>query len=273
MKTRVIAGFAAAAFAISLVLWAPAPWLLVVLLTCAGLSTLEFDRLFFSTKSRSRQTRILFLVLLSILTLRSAPEMAWVFFWLPLLVLSAQHVVQANTKGNFEQSIRDLSIELLGIIYVICMLGFLLPIAESDHGREFLLLLFFLVFAGDTFAYFVGTLWGKHQLAVQISPKKSFEGAVGAVFGSYIFAGIWIGLVFSGEPSPQFLFQLAVLVPVISILAQMGDLFESMLKRSRSQKDSGAFLPGHGGILDRFDGLTLSAPAFYFYLRYLAVAP
>jgi phosphatidate cytidylyltransferase len=270
MRTRIIAGTIAAVAVVALILWGPANAMLLVVLGCAGLSCLEFDKLFFVQKSAMRQLRGLSLVFLSILTLRSAPEMAWVFFWLPLFVLSIQHVIRANTRGDFEQSIRDLSIELLGVLYVVCMLGFIMPIVESgEHGREFLLLLFFLVFSGDTFAYFVGTFWGRHLLANQISPKKSLEGSAGAVVGSLIFAGLWIGLVYTGEPTRAFLVSIVLLVPVVSVLAQVGDLFESMLKRSRAQKDSGQFLPGHGGILDRLDGLTLSAPAFYFFLRYI----
>lgn len=270
MKTRIIAGVLAAVFIISLVAFGPFDAMLIVVLGCAGLSCLEFDKLFFVQRSPMRQLRGLALVFLSILTLRSAPEMAWVFFWLPLFVLSIQHLIRANTRGDFEQSIRDLSIELLGVLYVVCMLGFIMPIVESgEHGREFLLLLFFLVFSGDTFAYFVGSAWGRHSLATQISPKKSLEGSAGAVVGSLIFAGLWIGLVYTGEPTHGFLIAIAVLVPAVSVLAQVGDLFESMLKRSRAQKDSGSFLPGHGGILDRLDGLTLSAPAFYFFLRYI----
>lgn len=270
MKVRIIAGVIAAVLTIALILFGPVELMLIVVLGCAGLSCLEFDKLFFPERSSMRQMRGLSLVFLSILTLRSAPEMAWVFFWLPLFVLSIQHVVRANTRGDFEQSIRDLSIELLGVLYVVCMLGFLIPIVESgEHGREFLLLLFFLVFSGDTFAYFVGTFWGRHLLANQISPKKSLEGSAGAVVGSLIFAGLWIGLIFTGDTTQSLLIAVVLLVPVVSVLAQVGDLFESMLKRSQAQKDSGSFLPGHGGILDRLDGLTLSAPAFYFFLRYI----
>ncbi len=271
MKTRIITGVTAAVLTIALILYGPVPLMLMVVLACAAISCMEFDRLFFTgTKSVMRQTRGLSLVFLSILTLRLATEMAWVFFWLPLFVLSIQHVMRANKRGDFEQSIRDLSIELLGILYVVCMLGFLLPIVESGvYGREYILLLFFVVFAGDTFAYFVGTAWGKHRLATQISPKKSLEGAAGAIVGALIFAGLWWYFVYTGPRDTQLLVGIATLVPVISILAQVGDLFESMLKRSQSQKDSGNFLPGHGGILDRLDGLTLSAPAFYFFMHYI----
>lgn len=270
MKTRIIAGVLAAIFTTWLILAGPVALMLVVVLSCAGLSCLEFDRLFFAKKASIRQLRGVSLVFLAILTLRSAPEMAWVFFWLPLLVLSVQHVMRADRQGDFVQSIRDLSLELLGIVYVVCMLGFLIPIVQSgERGREWLILLFFLVFSGDTFAYFVGTWWGKHRLAHQISPKKSLEGAAGAMVGSFLFAWLWWIFIYRGEKDETTLLAVAVIVPFVSILAQVGDLFESMLKRSQSRKDSGNFLPGHGGILDRLDGLTLSAPAFYFFLRYI----
>ncbi len=270
MSTRIVFGILAALLCIWLVSSGPMSLMVVVVLVAAGLSAMEFDRLLFKERSKRRQLRFVSLVFLAVLTLRSAPEMAWVFLWMPLLVLSVQHVMKANKKGEFERSIRDLAMELLGILYVICMVGFLVPIVESGpNGREYLLLLFFLVFAGDTFAYFVGTWFGKHRLASQISPKKSLEGAAGGVVGALVFAGLWIRFIYTGEVTENFWVKIGVLVPLVSILAQMGDLFESMLKRASSCKDSGHFLPGHGGILDRLDGLTLSAPPFFFFMRYL----
>lgn len=270
MITRTVTGLIAAVFTTWLVLWGPSFLQVATVLAGAGISCLEFDRLFFQKPSPYRQLRGLCLVLLSVLTLRSAPEMAWVFFWLPLCVLAVAHVRRANSSGQIEGEIRELSIELLQVVYIVCAMGFILPILNaSPYGREFLLLLFFLVFSGDTFAYFVGTLWGKHRLASQISPKKSLEGAAGAIVGAMLFALIWLQFVYSGPRPSFFLTALFLLAPFISVLAQVGDLFESMLKRGCARKDSGQFLPGHGGFLDRIDGLTLSAPAFYFFLRYV----
>ncbi len=270
MITRTITGLLAASSAIALVLYGPDALQLCVLLSVAGLSAIEFDRLCFSKVCRVRQVRSLFLVFLCALTLRSAMGLAWLLFAIPLCALAFEHVRVANRSGEFEFEIRGLAMELLGVVYLVCTLGFLLPIVRfGEFGREFLLLLFFLVFAGDTFAYFVGTFFGKHRLAKNISPKKSLEGSVGAVLGSGVFAWIWFEGFYTGPKSSELVLGLWVLVPVVSILAQLGDLFESLLKRSGARKDSGQLLPGHGGFLDRIDGLTFSAPAFYFYIRYV----
>ncbi len=269
MKVRVIAGLIAAILTALLVLYGPFELMFLVVLLCCAWSSFEFNRLFFSRPSAMRQALSLSLILTSIALLRWAPEWSALLVWLPLCVLSVQHLIRANRSGDFEGSIRDLSIEFLGVVYVVCMLGFMLPIAETPRaGRELLLLLFFFVFSGDTFAYFVGTIWGRHRLAEQISPKKSLEGALGAVAGALLFGGLWIYCFRSGTFTVSLAVQVSLLGIGTSVLAQLGDLFESMLKRSRAQKDSGQFLPGHGGILDRIDGLSLSAPAFYLLVRW-----
>jgi phosphatidate cytidylyltransferase len=270
MKVRVVAGVIAAVLTALLVLYGPFELMFLVVVLCAAWSSLEFNRLFFSRPSTMRQALSLSLILISVSLLRWSPEWSSMLLWLPLFVLSLQHLVRANRSGDFEKSIRDLSIEFLGVVYVVCMLGFMLPIAETPQsGRELLLLLFFFVFSGDTFAYFVGTVWGRHRLAEQISPKKSLEGAAGAVVGALLFGGIWVYCFRWATLSFSLAVQVALLGVGTSVLAQLGDLFESMLKRSRAQKDSGQFLPGHGGILDRIDGLSLSAPAFYLVVRWM----
>lgn len=270
MKVRVIAGVIAAALTALLVLYGPFELMFLVVLLFSSWSSLEFNRLFFSRSSTLRQGLSLFLILVCLCVLRWAPNASAVLLWLPLFVLSLQHLIRANRTGGFEGAIRDLSIEFLGVVYVVCTLGFLLPIAETPQaGREWLLLLFFFVFSGDTFAYFVGTIWGRHRLAEQISPKKSLEGAAGAVAGALLFGGLWLYFFRSASFSTALFVKVALLGIGTSVLAQLGDLFESMLKRSCAQKDSGQFLPGHGGILDRIDGLAFSAPAFYFVLRWM----
>jgi phosphatidate cytidylyltransferase len=156
---------------------------------------------------------------------------------------------------------------MLGFWYLVSLFGFLVPIAKLDGGRNLLFLLFIVVFLGDTVAFLVGRKWGKHSLASLVSPKKTVEGAAGGIAGSIVGALGWF-LVFRGDAAwgGRTFWVLVLAAPVLGALGQFGDLFESLLKRSRHQKDSGAFLPGHGGMLDRVDGLALSAPLFYFYL-------
>ena len=119
---------------------------------------------------------------------------------------------------------------------------------------------FLAAFAHDTLAFFVGRSFGRHKLAPRLSPNKTVEGAVGGLSGS-VFAVVamqpWLGI------SPG---QALVLGILAGLSALLGDLTESALKRGFSVKDSGKVLPGHGGILDRFDGVIMTAPLIYIFL-------
>lgn len=270
MIQRTLTGVTVAGLTVALVLYGSGTLQQLVCLMAAALAFREFDRMFFPAPSVARQLRELFLGCLAILVMRSSMGMAWVFLWLPLFVTAIQVLLRAG-KGpdDFERSTRGIALEILGVYYVVSTVGFLMPTVEVDpFGRQYLLLLFFVVFAGDTFAYFVGSLWGRRKLARAISPKKSVEGAAGAIAGAMLFAVLWALFIYTGDKNRYFWVTLLSMVPLVSILAQLGDLFESLLKRSCAQKDSGHLLPGHGGILDRIDGLTFTAPLFYFWVRY-----
>jgi phosphatidate cytidylyltransferase len=148
---------------------------------------------------------------------------------------------------------------LLGV-WVIALTWFSIVFIRAEpNGAWLLLLLLVWVWGADTGAYFVGRRWGKRKLAPTISPGKSVEGVVGGVITTFLLAVI-IGLFFSSTLAYYgALLWLALLVAIISVI---GDLFESMLKRQSGVKDSGQWLPGHGGILDRIDSLLSSAPIF-----------
>lgn len=118
---------------------------------------------------------------------------------------------------------------------------------------------------GDTSAYYIGSLFGRHKLAPQTSPKKSVEGAVASFLGSIMYA-VLCKIIFLDYLS---MVEAIVAAVFISIAAQMGDLFESIIKRNVNVKDSSNILIGHGGVLDRIDSLTLASPLFYFLLLYL----
>jgi phosphatidate cytidylyltransferase len=146
----------------------------------------------------------------------------------------------------------------------LLLVAFPLSFAVRLHGMGTLgpkLLLFALVitWAGDTVAYFVGRAIGKHKFAPVLSPKKTWEGAVGGFFGSLL-----IGVAFSkwiGVPMGQML----AMAAVGNVAGQVGDLLESAYKRSAGVKDSGTLLPGHGGVLDRIDALILAIPVVCYY--------
>jgi phosphatidate cytidylyltransferase len=129
----------------------------------------------------------------------------------------------------------------------------------SREGPRLLLFALVITWAGDTVAYFVGRAMGKHPFAPHLSPKKTWEGAVASLAGSLL-----VGYAFSwwlSAPVPQLL----AMAGVGNLAGQAGDLLESAYKRSAGVKDSGALLPGHGGILDRIDALILAIPAVWYY--------
>lgn len=129
-----------------------------------------------------------------------------------------------------------------------------------DAGCALVWVLFACTWASDTFAYFVGSAFGSHKLASTISPGKTVEGFLGGIIGT-IFTAVIVGTIIFGLP----LVKMAVAGFILSIVATLGDLVESVLKRFANMKESGIFLPGHGGVLDRFDSLFFTAPTFYYF--------
>ena len=152
-----------------------------------------------------------------------------------------------------------------GVIYVPFLLSYLVLIRNSNDGIIWIFLLLVLVFSGDTGAFYAGTYLGRHKLCPSISPGKTIEGAAGG-----LAATLLTGAVFKYFFLPHLSLVLCVCFFIcISVAAQVGDLFESVLKRKGGIKDSGTVLPGHGGILDRIDALLFAAPVAYIFKAYV----
>lgn len=172
-----------------------------------------------------------------------------------------------------EQPLLCLGATMLGAVYPTALLAFLtdLRLARGPHiGDEeafaLTLAVLVLVWATDILAYFVGSRFGRHLLAPAISPKKTWEGAVGGALAALLVGVILKLTLLSFVVWPHVL----VLALLCGTISQLGDLAESRFKRAVGAKDSGAILPGHGGVLDRFDGVLLAAPLAYLYLAYVA---
>ncbi len=150
---------------------------------------------------------------------------------------------------------------LLGILTVGTLGSFVGLARDLPDGAFWVFLILGMTWLNDTFAYFVGHRLGKHRLAPQISPGKTIEGFVGGFFGSLVgFLIFW--WIYDTPISLGFGFALTLLV---GLLGPLGDLSESMIKRSCHVKDSGDIIPGHGGMLDRIDALLFTAPVVYFF--------
>ncbi len=180
--------------------------------------------------------------------------------FLALLVIPATYVFG---QAELEEALPSSAIAVLSTLYIGMLGGSLIRmrkdfIADGPHLIFFLLI---VVWIGDAGAYYIGKTFGRHRLSPRISPKKSIEGMFGGITTS-IIAAIVIHFTFF----PRFPLVHAVIAgTVLSISGVVGDLAESMWKRSASVKDSGTLIPGHGGFLDRFDSIFFTAPILYVY--------
>jgi phosphatidate cytidylyltransferase len=190
----------------------------------------------------------------------------WLLFALAIAVLVFSLVSLFSIK-DIRESAGDVALLFLGILYVPFLLSHLGLIRMLPNGIQWIFLLLVIVMAGDTGAFYTGSCIGKRKLYPVVSPKKSIEGSVGGLIGS--LAGAFIAkATFFTELSISDCIAAALL---LGCLGQLGDLFESMLKRSFGVKDSGKIIPGHGGMLDRLDSILFAAPAAFFYAYYIFV--
>ncbi len=144
-----------------------------------------------------------------------------------------------------------------GFLYVPFMISFLYFLRNREHGLTEVLLVVISSWICDTFAYFTGRAFGKHKLAPLLSPKKSVEGAVGGTLFSILF-GALLAFITGGSIGVY-----AAVAGMGAVVSQFGDLFASGIKRNQGIKDFGNVIPGHGGILDRFDSVIITAPVIY----------
>lgn len=178
----------------------------------------------------------------------------------PILLLVA---FAKSILTNLKYNIYDIAITLVGVIYITYLFSFLIYTRVMPHGEYFIWYILGGAWLTDTFAYFVGIAIGKHKFS-QISPKKSIEGCIGGILGCAIFyigytyflnnnvSGIEINYILAG-----------VLGIIVSVVAQIGDFAASSIKRFCEIKDYSEIMPGHGGILDRFDSIIMIAPVVY----------
>ena len=173
-------------------------------------------------------------------------------------------------------------VSAFAFVYIALPIASLVQLREQWQGSFYLLYLLLLVWAGDVFAYFIGKPFGRHHMSPRVSPNKTWEGAVASVIASVAVGMLMFnyalpistallhlhlielrdGIFNNQQPSLTPVIALSV---VLNIAAQLGDLVESLIKRGAGAKDSGAILPGHGGIFDRIDALLFAAPVLWCY--------
>ena len=178
-------------------------------------------------------------------------ELSFIFFVSMIIALF---------KLVFDDKIKleDVAITLFGIIYVPF---FFQHIVYLD-GYKHIWLVFIIAWGTDTFAYLAGNLFGKTKLSPKLSPNKTVEGSLGGILGSVLLT-----FIFSKAVGLESIPKLLVLAVVCSIISQLGDLTASRVKRITGIKDFGYIIPGHGGILDRFDSILFVAPCIYYFMK------
>jgi phosphatidate cytidylyltransferase len=213
--------------------------------------------------------RILVLVAIALLfaaTFRS-PSLILPTIALCSLVL----LIVCSFRSSLDRVLPDTAFSVLGLLYIGLTLATVPLVWVQEDGPSLVVFLFCIVWTGDIAALYIGRSFGYHKLAPRISPNKSWEGSAASVAGSLVIA---LGLVALARvlesrlagplhyPGPLALW--LALAVVLNLSAQAGDLVESAMKRGAGVKDSGAMLPGHGGILDRIDALLLAAPVLWY---------
>ncbi len=184
----------------------------------------------------------------------------WFYHLIPVFMLLFIIKLYERTGREFE----TLAFQVLGIVYIclpLSMLGDFGYFNAISYGYSLPLGFFILQWSSDTFAYLVGRKFGKHKLFERVSPKKTLEGSIGA-----LILTVAVGYLLSRFWDDISTLDWMIIAAIIVVFGTFGDLTESLLKRNMDIKDSGSILPGHGGMLDRFDGVFLSVPAVYFYL-------
>lgn len=274
-----------------LVLRAPVPLLATVAGLVALLTIHEFLKL---TESYGVQpvrlpTYIfvgLFFLLLAVNTGQGKPLLSTAIFVYALGFASAiapfVFLTIAMRRAELSTGYPAAAASVFSFTYIALPMGMLVQLRQQWAGAFLLLYLLLVVWAGDIFAYFVGKSLGRHLMSPRISPKKTWEGAVASLIAS-VAVGVMLfryatslssamlrsGLIerrdgIFGLEMPA-LGPIVLLTIALNIAAQLGDLVESLIKRGAGVKDSGAILPGHGGMLDRIDALLFAAPVLWYY--------
>ncbi len=265
MKLRILTALVLIPPVVFLIGWSPRWLFLLALLVTVELGLYEYF-------SISRQSGLMSIpavgyVAGAIVCIAQAAEPRKPGFWpfsvlaFVVLVTLALGLLRTSDLKNY---LGVTSSTFFGILYVGFTLSCLVPLRFSDPstGRNRMLLLFVVLWSGDICAFLVGRSIGRRLLFPRVSPKKTVEGAIGGFFGSLVVAWAYA----------RWFWQTADLKTVmlwagwIAVAGQVGDLVESAIKRGADLKDSGAILPGHGGLLDRIDSLLFGAPAFWFAL-------
>ena len=275
LAKRFITGITIATLSISLIIWGVLP-LTFLLLALSIIGMNEFVELAYKQKIRPSLTMCISGLLLILGAAYAGKEeyMAGALMGMSLIVM----LFHLFRKGFHVSAFADVGVTLMGLIYLGWFFGHMLLLRKLSipgtsgnytlfgfsikQGAGFVLLLLFSTSFTDIGAFFVGKYLGKHKLCPGISPGKTIEGSIGGLIGAIC------GAALIGSQLPIAINDYVNIGFLVGIFAQLGDLWESVLKRDVNVKDSGVIMAGHGGVLDRIDSILFTTPVVFFYIKY-----
>lgn len=262
--TRTITAFFLIIAAYALIKFAPDQWFSLVLFLLISAGAYELVKLTQPVKYSMILVWLTgFIVALSFTFRKTGSQPDLLPGMMLILVLTGLFfLLSIRRREDLETFIRDMGIHFLMVFYLYVPLYFILELKRL--GPHFLFFMIFVIAVGDTGAYFVGSAIGKHKIYPVASPKKSLEGLIAAVITAALTG--WLSIVVF--PLPVKVWQAMVTGGVMGLLSQVSDPIESLFKRAAGKKDSGAILPGHGGILDRLDSYIFCAPVLFYIIIY-----
>lgn len=267
MITRAISGIILVALALLVVLTGGTA-LLATLMILSIIGVFELLRCLKLEKSSLGIAAYLAVVCYYLLLYFNKTEYTLFFIVSTMIVLFFVYVL-SYPKYQSEQ----ISMTLLSVIYVAVLFSYMYQTRCLENGKFLVWLIFVAAWGSDTFAYIFGVLLGKHKLPSELSPKKTIEGCIGGIFGA-TFIGFILAW-FYPESQNTFTIDAKIVFPLIgavgSVISQFGDLTASAIKRNHSIKDYGKLIPGHGGIMDRFDSILFISPVVYYILYFVSL--
>lgn len=224
----------------------------------------EFYKVFQIEKSLGIAGYLLAVLYYGAFTFPFAASIDGTLYLAVLFIVTAAFYVLQYPKYTAEQVLAA----VFGMLYLAVMISFVYQVRIMEDGLYTVWLVFLCSWGCDTCAYCVGVLFGKHKLAPVLSPKKSIEGAVGGVLGAALLGALYAFLFKDHLAMENAPFVFAVICAAGAVISQFGDLIASGIKRQHKIKDYGKLIPGHGGILDRFDSVIFTAPVIYLLLNF-----
>jgi len=245
-----------------IIFWNEIPFLITIII----FNLLGLCELYNMSRKKEHQPSLLFGSIFSLYFIYLAiSDMIFIKFDNILIITSLILIflISRLFKKKHGVALSSIAVTVFASIYIGYFSSFLLKIKLLPNGNFYLIFLLVIVWVNDIAAYIIGTAIGKTKLAPKISPGKTIEGSIAGILFSIvtiIFLKHWLNCDLN---------KLIYIGIAVSVFGQCGDLFESILKRGAKIKDSGNLIPGHGGVLDRFDSLLFAAPVFYFCIIYI----